>query len=136
MAKVDTDKFIALLVETYCRRMGIDRTMVNTILDDVLEQMGFKVENGEIVEMKPKAPAVFDEMLDRPITDYPLSVRALNCLKSADINTLRELVRLTEMDLLKFRNFGKKSLSELDDLLQSLNLSFGMDISKYKIEKD
>lgn len=128
MAKVDTDKFIALLIETYCRRMGIDRTMVNTILDDVLEKMGFKVENGEIVELKPKSPAVFNEMLDRPITDYPLSVRALNCLKAADINTLRELVRLTEMDLLKFRNFGKKSISELSDFIKDHDLTWGMNV--------
>ena len=128
MAKVDTDKFIALLIETYCRRMGIDRTMVNTILDDVLEKMGFKVKNGEIVELKPKAPAVFNEMLDRPITDYPLSVRALNCLKAADINTLRELVRLTEMDLLKFRNFGKKSISELSDFIKDHDLTWGMNV--------
>ena len=118
MAKVDTDKFIALLVETYCRRQGLDRKIVQTYIDDVLEQMGFKVEDGEIVELKPTAPAVFDEMLDRPITDYPLSIRALNCLKSADINTLRELVRLTEMDLLKFRNFGKKSIPELSDFIK------------------
>ena len=54
MAKVDTDKFIALLIETYCRCMGIDRTLVATILDDVLEQMGFKVDNGEIVELTRK----------------------------------------------------------------------------------
>jgi hypothetical protein len=54
MAKVDTDKFIALLIETYCRRMGIDRTLVATILDDVLEKMGFKVDNGEIVELTRK----------------------------------------------------------------------------------
>lgn len=128
MAKVDTDKFIALLVETYCRRHGIDRKIVQTYIDDVLEQMGFKVENGEIVELKPKAPAVFDEMLDRPITDYPLSVRALNCLKSADINTLRELVRLTEMDLLKFRNFGKKSISELSDFIKDHDLTWGMNV--------
>lgn len=127
MAKVDTDKFIALLVETYCRRRDIDRRMVNTILDDVLEQMGFKVENGEIVELK-KSPAVFDEMLDRPLTDYPLSVRALNCLKAADINTLRELVRLTEMDLLKFRNFGRKSISELRDFLKDHDLTWGMNV--------
>lgn len=128
MAKVDTDKFIALLVETYCRRQGIDRKVVQTYIDDVLEQMGFKVENGEIVEMKPKTPAVFDEMLDRPITDYPLSVRALNCLKSADINTLRELVRLTEMDLLKFRNFGKKSIYELSDFIKDHDLTWGMNV--------
>ena len=128
MAKVDTDKFIALLVETYCRRQGIDRKIVQTYIDDVLEQMGFKVENGEIVELKSKAPAVFDEMLDRPITDYPLSVRALNCLKAADINTLRELVRLTEMDLLKFRNFGKKSISELSDFIKDHDLTWGMNV--------
>lgn len=128
MAKVDTDKFIALLVELYCRRQGIDRKIVQTYIDDVLEQMGFKVENGEIVELKPKVAAVFDEMLDRPITDYPLSVRALNCLKSADINTLRELVRLTEMDLLKFRNFGKKSISELSDFIKDHDLTWGMNV--------
>lgn len=79
-------------------------------------------------EQKPKAPAVFNEMLDRPITDYPLSVRALNCLKSADINTLRELVRLTEMDLLKFRNFGKKSISELSDFIKDHDLTWGMNV--------
>lgn len=128
MAKVDTDKFIALLVETYCRRQGLDRKIVQTYIDDVLEQMGFKVENGEIVELKPKAPAVFDEMLDRPITEYPLSIRALNCLKSADINTLRELVRLTEWDLLKFRNFGKKSVSELSDFIKDHDLTWGMNV--------
>ena len=128
MAKVDTDKFIALLVETYCRRQGIDRKIVQTYIDDVLEQMGFKVENGEIVELNPKSPAVFNEMLDRPITDYPLSVRALNCLKSVDVNTLRELVRFTEMDLLKFRNFGKKSISELSDLIKDHDLTWGMNV--------
>lgn len=128
MAKVDTDKFIALLVETYCRRQGINRKFVQTYIDDVLEKMGFKVENGEIVELKPKAPAAFNEMLDRSITDYPLSVRALNCLKSADINTLRELVRLTEMDLLKFRNFGKKSISELSDFIKDHDLTWGMSV--------
>ena len=117
-----------MLVETYCRRQGLDRKIVQTYIDDVLEQMGFKVEKGEIVELKPKAPAVFNEMLDRPITDYPLSVRALNCLKSVYINTLRELVRLTEMDLLKFRNFGKKSISELSDFIKDHDLTWGMNV--------
>ena len=125
MAKVDTDKFIALMIETYCRRMGIDRTAVVTILDDVLEQMGFKVENGEIVELNPKVP-VYNETLDRPITDYPLSVRALTCLKMAGIRTLRELVRHKESDLLKFRNFGKRSISELSDFLKDHDLAWGM----------
>ena len=64
------------------------------------------------------------------------SVRALNCLKAADVETLGELVKFNKNDLLKFRNFGKKSLTELDELLESLNLSFGMDISKYKLDKE
>ncbi|MGN1237040.1 MAG: DNA-directed RNA polymerase subunit alpha C-terminal domain-containing protein, partial [Bacteroidaceae bacterium] len=68
--------------------------------------------------------------------DQNLSVRALNCLKAANVETIGDLVKFNKSDLLKFRNFGKKSLSELDDLLQSLNLSFGMDISKYKLDKD
>ena len=65
-----------------------------------------------------------------------LSVRALNCLKAADVETLGELVVFNKTDLLKFRNFGKKSLTELDQLLDNLNLSFGMDISKYKLDKE
>jgi DNA-directed RNA polymerase subunit alpha len=65
-----------------------------------------------------------------------LSVRALNCLKAADVETLGELVTYNRNDLLKFRNFGKKSLTELDDLLVSLSLTFGMDISKYKLDKE
>ncbi|MDR0863787.1 MAG: DNA-directed RNA polymerase subunit alpha, partial [Candidatus Symbiothrix sp.] len=63
-------------------------------------------------------------------------VRALNCLKAADVETLGELVRYQKNDLLKFRNFGKKSLTELDELLERLSLNFGMDISKYKLDKD
>lgn len=74
------------------------------------------------------------QLLKQPLTDQNLSVRALNCLKAANVETIGDLVKYNKSDLLKFRNFGKKSLSELDDLLQSLNLSFGMDISKYNID--
>ena len=70
------------------------------------------------------------------LVDMDLAVRALNCLKSADVETLGELVVFNKTDLLKFRNFGKKSLTELDELLANLNLSFGMDISKYKLDKE
>ena len=70
------------------------------------------------------------------LVDMDLSVRALNCLKSAEVETLGELVVFNKTDLLKFRNFGKKSLTELDELLANLNLSFGMDISKYKLDKE
>ena len=76
------------------------------------------------------------QLLKSKLVDMDLSVRALNCLKSAEVETLGELVVYNKTDLLKFRNFGKKSLTELDDLLESLNLSFGMDISKYKLDKD
>ncbi len=88
-------------------------------------------------------PDEFDEevlhmrqLLKSRLVDQGLSVRALNCLKSAEVETLGELVVYNKNDLLKFRNFGRKSLTELDDLLANLNLSFGMDISKYKLDKE
>ena len=76
------------------------------------------------------------QLLKTKLVDMDLSVRALNCLKSADVETLGELVVFNKTDLLKFRNFGRKSLTELDELLAGLNLSFGMDISKYKFDKE
>ena len=76
------------------------------------------------------------QLLKTKLVDMDLSVRALNCLKAADVDSLGDLVQYNKTDLLKFRNFGKKSLTELDDLLASLNLSFGMDISKYKLDKE
>ncbi|MBQ1649797.1 MAG: DNA-directed RNA polymerase subunit alpha, partial [Prevotella sp.] len=76
------------------------------------------------------------QLLKTRLVDMNLSVRALNCLKAADVDTLGDLVQYNKTDLLKFRNFGKKSLSELDDLLESLNLSFGTDISKFKLNQD
>ncbi|MDE6513437.1 MAG: DNA-directed RNA polymerase subunit alpha [Muribaculaceae bacterium] len=76
------------------------------------------------------------QLLKSKLVDMELSVRALNCLKSAEVETLGDLVKFNKNDLLKFRNFGKKSLTELDDLLARLNLSFGMDIAKYKLDKE
>ena len=76
------------------------------------------------------------QTLKTKLVDLNLSVRALNCLKAADVVTLGDLVQFNKNDLLKFRNFGKKSLTELDDLLESMNLSFGTDISKYKLDKE
>ena len=76
------------------------------------------------------------QLLKTKLVDMDLSVRALNCLKSADVETLGELVVFNKTDLLKCRNFGRKSLTELDELLAGLNLSFGMDISKYKLDKE
>lgn len=76
------------------------------------------------------------QLLKTKLTDLDLSVRALNCLKAADVEILAQLVSFNRNDLLKFRNFGKKSLAELDAKLLSLNLSFGMDITKYKLDKE
>lgn len=76
------------------------------------------------------------QLLKSKLADMDLSVRALNCLNAADVETLGELVKFNKNDLLKFRNFGKKSLTELDELLEGLNLSFGMDITKYKLDKE
>ncbi|MFI3323045.1 MAG: DNA-directed RNA polymerase subunit alpha [Rikenellaceae bacterium] len=76
------------------------------------------------------------QLLKTKLTEQDLSVRALNCLKAAEVETVGELVSFERADLLKFRNFGKKSLSELDELLANLNLHFGMDVSKYRLDKE
>jgi DNA-directed RNA polymerase subunit alpha len=76
------------------------------------------------------------QLLKTKLVDLDLSVRALNCLKAAEVESLGDLVKFNKNDLLKFRNFGKKSLTELDELLETMNLSFGMDVSKYKLDKD
>lgn len=96
------------------------------------------------LETKPKESAIeIDEtylalrkILKTSLSDLDLSVRAYNCLKAAEIKTLGDLVRYDIADLLKFRNFGKKSLSELEELVREKNLTFGMDLSKYKLEEE
>ena len=76
------------------------------------------------------------QLLKTKLVDMDLSVRALNCLKAAEVETLGELVQFNKNDLLKFRNFGKKSLTELEALLENNNLEFGMDVAKYKLDKE
>jgi len=76
------------------------------------------------------------QLLKTKLVDLDLSVRALNCLKAAEVDSLGDLVKFNKNDLLKFRNFGKKSLTELDELLESMSLSFGMDVSRYKLDKE
>jgi DNA-directed RNA polymerase subunit alpha len=76
------------------------------------------------------------QLLKTKLVDMDLSVRALNCLKAADVETLGDLVSFDKNDLLKFRNFGKKSLTELEDLVDNKGLSFGMNLSKYKLDKE
>jgi DNA-directed RNA polymerase subunit alpha len=82
----------------------------------------------EVMEMR--------KLLLKALTELELSVRALNCLKAAEVETVADLVSYTKADLMKFRNFGKKSLTELEDLVANLGLSFGMDTSKYKLDKE
>ncbi|WP_460891615.1 DNA-directed RNA polymerase subunit alpha [Rufibacter soli] len=93
--------------------------------------------------VKPEEEEAVDEemlhmrkVLKTPLHDMDLSVRAYNCLKAADIRTLGDLVQLDLSDMMKFRNFGKKSLTELENLVAEKGLNFGMDISKYKLEED
>ena len=76
------------------------------------------------------------QLLKTKLVDMDLSVRALNCLKAADVETLGDLVSFNKNDLLKFRNFGKKSLTELEELVKSKNLEFGMNTAKYKLDKE
>ena len=94
------------------------------------------------VEEKPATDEIDEELLKMrqllksKLADMDLSVRALNCLKTAEVETLGDLVKYTKNDLLKFRNFGKKSLTELDELLDRHKLNFGMDITKYQLDKE
>ncbi len=76
------------------------------------------------------------QLLKTKLVDMDLSVRALNCLKAAEVDTLGDLVSFNKHDLMKFRNFGKKSLTELDELVAVKNLTFGMDLAKYKLDKE
>jgi len=95
---------------------------------EITESEGAEEFDEEILHLR--------QLLKTKLTDLELSVRALNCLKAADVETLGELAGFHKHDLLKFRNFGKKSLTELDEKLESLNLSFGMDLAKYKLDKE
>ena len=76
------------------------------------------------------------QLLKTKLVDMDLSVRALNCLKAAEVDTLGDLVSFNKNDLMKFRNFGKKSLTELEELVNVKGLNFGMDLAKYKLDKD
>lgn len=76
------------------------------------------------------------QLLKSKLVDLDLSVRALNCLKAADVETLGDLVQYEKNDMLKFRNFGKKSLTELEELVENKGLTFGMNVSKYKLDKE
>lgn len=106
----------------------------------------FMLFSDEKITLDAEAKSVNDELdenslhirqlLKSRLVDLDLSVRALNCLKAAEVETLGELVAFNKNDLLKFRNFGKKSLTELEELVESKNLEFGMKVEKYKLDKE
>jgi len=100
------------------------------------ERISLEVETKQVAEEFDENTIHIRQMLKTKLTDMDLSVRALNCLKAAEVETLGELVAYNKADLLKFRNFGKKSLTELENLVASKNLEFGMNISKYKLDKE
>jgi DNA-directed RNA polymerase subunit alpha len=100
------------------------------------EKITVNIDEGNSAEEFDEDVLHMRQLLKTKLADQDLSVRALNCLKAAEVDTVGDLVRFNRSDLLKFRNFGKKSLSELDDLLTTLNLHFGMDVAPYKLDKD
>ena len=95
---------------------------------DSEEKMANEEFDEEVLHMR--------QLLKTKLVDLDLSVRALTCLKAAEVESLGDLVQFNKNDLLKFRNFGKKSLTELEELLESMSLTFGMDVSKYKLDRD
>lgn len=100
------------------------------------EKIALETEVKSAVEEFDEDSLHMRQLLKTRLIDMDLSVRALNCLKAADVDTLGELVQFNKSDLLKFRNFGKKSLTELDELVENKNLTFGMNVAKYKLDKD
>lgn len=112
----------------------------NTNFQNVIEALQNRIKKLERINNIDTAPVseydyllgdkggTFTAMMNTPVYDLDISVRSLNCLKGADVDTLYDLVKCNKTDLMKFRNFGKKSLTELEDLLENLHLHFGMDV--------
>jgi DNA-directed RNA polymerase subunit alpha len=100
------------------------------------EKITLDVEEKAVVEEFDETSLHMRQLLKTKLIDLDLSVRALNCLKAAEVESLGDLVAYNKNDLLKFRNFGKKSLTELEELVKAKNLQFGMNITKYKLDKD
>ena len=100
------------------------------------EKITLDIEEKAVAEEFDENTLHIRQLLKTKLVDMDLSVRALNCLKAADVETLGELVAFNKHDLLKFRNFGKKSLTELEDLVKTKGLEFGMNVAKYKLDKE
>jgi DNA-directed RNA polymerase subunit alpha len=99
------------------------------------ENISFDTEDSPEEEVVDEHVLHMRKILKTPLEDMDLSVRAYNCLKAAKINTLAELVQYDTNELLKFRNFGRKSLVEIEQLIVEKGMSFGMDLSKFKLEE-
>ena len=100
------------------------------------ERITLEAEEKSAVEEFDEDSLHMRQLLKTKLVDMDLSVRALNCLKAADVDTLGDLVTFNKNDLLKFRNFGKKSLTELDELVENKGLTFGMNVAVYKLDKE
>ena len=100
------------------------------------EKITLEAEEKSVTEEFDENTLHIRQLLKTRLVDMDLSVRALNCLKAADVDALGDLVAYNRNDLLKFRNFGKKSLAELDQLVETKGLEFGMNVAKYKLDKD
>ena len=96
--------------------------------------MEFDEDNSDEIEVVDEELLHMRKLLKTSLNDLDLSVRAYNCLKAADIKTLGDLVSIEISDMMKFRNFGKKSLTELEELVDTRGLSFGMDLAKYNLD--
>ena len=121
---------------------SIDPKLALTEASKILIQH-FMLFSDEKINLETDSVDDFDEdtlhmrqLLKTELTDFGLSVRALNCLKTAEVYTLGELVSFKKSDMLKFRNFGKKSLTELEELIDEKGLHFGFDISKYNLDNE
>ena len=130
-------KAVQQFVEPLVTKSKEDSTHSRRVVFSYLKQKEAVTELFRTIAPKiAERPGGYTRILKTKLSDQDLSVRALNCLKAADVDTVGDLVKLNRNDLLKFRNFGKKSLTELDELLASLNLKFGMDVSPYKLDKE
>lgn len=100
------------------------------------ENISFDTKDAEKEDVVDEQTLQLRKILKTPLEDLDLSVRAFNCLKAAKINSLSELVQYEQEELMKFRNFGQKSLSEIEQVLGERGLHFGMDLSKLKLEEE
>ena len=101
--------------------------------DQTMSFVAVKAEDEEVVD---EEILHMRKLLKTPIAELDLSVRAYNCLKAANVRTLGDLASLEISDMMKFRNFGKKSLTELEQLISDKNLTFGMDLARYKLDEE